>query len=72
MKLRQKNYQTELIEFKRKKRDEACEAFVSRNDSPEAKELYYRLGAEYNEILTAMRGGARTLAELKTALSKRM
>jgi len=58
----------EVRRFKQKKLDELREAQAHKDDSPAAKDIWRKAVADIKDIDAAIRGGANTLAELKTAL----
>lgn len=57
-------------DFGKQKHNERNDAYIKRNDSPEAKERYKKLLDEVKEIWDAIRGGANTLPELKAAIKR--
>ena len=58
----------ETAKFKKDKYDKAHQAYLDRKDSPDAKQKFKELNAEYEEVRKAIAGGASTMAELKVAL----
>ena len=62
------NEDEETKKFKQDKYDKAHDAYIHRKESPEAKQKFQELNAEYEEVRKAIAGGANTMAELKVAL----
>ena len=62
------NEDEETKKFKQDKYDKAHDAYIHRKESPEAKQKFQELNAEYEEVRKAIAGGASTMAELKVAL----
>ena len=54
--------------FKKATQIKARDAWLHRNDSPEAKQRFKEIDVEYKEIRNAIAGGADTLEKLKVAL----
>jgi hypothetical protein len=59
----------EVRRFKRKQIDDLREAQAHKNDSPAAREVWIKIIKDIKEIDAAIRNGASTLAEIKTAIS---
>ena len=55
-------------DFGKQKDKEKSAAYANRKTSPEAKDQYNKLREEVKEIWDAIRGGAKTLPELKAAI----
>ena len=58
----------EVKQFKKQKAQEMHNAYSKRKDSPEDMEEYKKIQNEYNEIRSAINGGAFTMKELKMAI----
>ena len=61
---------SELQQYRWKKKSERDEAYAKRNDSPEAKEQWKKLSDEYNEIVRQIKGGAQSVSDLKFSVKK--
>lgn len=64
------NEEMSASEFRKKKQEQAHDAYIHRNDSPEAKEKFEKINAEYKEVKSAISGGATTLTDLKLAIKQ--
>ena len=60
----------DLLQWKKEKLDNLKDAIEHRKDSPEAKDKFKRLNAEYEEIKKAVKGGASSIEEVKLAIQK--
>ena len=58
----------EVRRFKQKKLNELREAQAHKNDSPAAREVWKKVIADIKDIDAAIRGGANTLAEIRTVV----
>lgn len=63
----QEDEKEEIKKYKKQKQAAAHDAYVHRKDSPEAKDYYEKVDAEYKAVKNAIAGGAETWAELKLA-----
>lgn len=59
------NEQTEAEKYREQKRKEMSDAYTDNN-----QDLFYKLSAEYADIVKAIEGGAKTLKDLKLSVKK--
>jgi len=64
------NEEMTAAEFKKKKQEQAHDAYLKKGSSPEAKAEFEKINDEYKEVKDALRGGAKTLQELKLAIKR--
>lgn len=57
-------------EFKNRKQQQAHDAYLHKGDSQEAKDYFNKVNDEYREVRDAVRGGAKTLQELKLSITR--
>ena len=57
----------DIKKYKKQKQAVAHDAYIHRKDSPEAKDYYMQVDAEYKAVKNAIAGGAETWTELKLA-----
>ena len=60
----------DIINWRKKKLSELQDASSHKNDSPEAEKKYKDLWQEYEEIKTAIKGGATNVDEIKLSIDK--
>ena len=60
----------DMLAWKKDKQKKAKAAYDARNESPEAKQRFKDIDAEYAEIKKAIKGGASTIEEVQLAVKK--